>query len=113
MRSFALATVFAMASALKVKSQQGTSGAGDWQDPAAGGMECANASWETIAEKFTWGWFSVADLSMFTDIKCGMDCQNVNWDEQDWELANALREGWKNNFYNAEWNYVERSVQAS
>ena len=111
MRSFALATIFAMAASLKVKSKE--TGKTNWQDPAAGGMECANATFETISEKFTWGWLSIADLAMFTEIKCGKDCQDIDWNAIDWDFIHRLRDGWKDAFTNYEWNYVERSVEAS
>ena len=115
MRSFALATVFAMAAALKVKSASKQTGAaaGEWQDPAAGGMDCATASFETIADKFNWGWVSVADLSQFTDIKCTTDCDSVDWNAIDWDFFNAIRSGWKDAFYNTEWKYLERSVESA
>jgi hypothetical protein len=113
MRSFALATVFAMAAALKIKSQEGsaTGAPGDWQDPAAGGLDCATAYFDTIINKFSHGWVSYADLSMFTDIKCTTDCGDVDWNSIDWDFMNALRDGWKGAFWNTEWNYLERSVE--
>ena len=113
MRTFALATVFAMASALKVKSQQSGTATGDWQDPAAGGLDCANATFETIADKFSWGWLSIADLQLFTDIKCTTDCDSIDWNSIDWDFTHKLRDGWRDAFMNHEWNYVERSVEAA